>query len=582
MIPGYVPPIGEKDPDKISRAVRNLYENIPGLLTDIENDIDALEAEVAALASSEYIPDGFTRAAIQAAVDEAAAAGGGIVKLLDGDYLSDGTPVIIDEDNIWITGSADTRVLAPNDATVVDGVIKVGIPAALGTDTTLASNAAFGDLSLVVTSAAALAQDDYIQIAVTQASTGNSYFMMTRIVSLSGTTVNLQDALAFSMLTADTSTSIRKIPVTKNNRVTNIKFVGNSNSGAGTHLLAVYQTVDCTVDGCSFEDHNPGAGVLFNRGYKNQVGYLYARNCGSVLYADLYIARQTHAHVSSLRSEDASGFGPQLETSVYCRIDSVSDTHSGHVGGGRGSKYAGLRCCTIGSVISTNADSTGVGITSGTADCLFDSIISIGNRGGSGGNDIGLWFSGNSNSRNTINSVIAFNNADADIAFNTTDSYNKILNIPVPNLVGVVITDAGVGNMVGSANYPAFLIGGFALNVNANSVADTAIPIISGSPEYRISSITIQNVGTTASLTTAQFGIFSGAGGTGSTISAAGQSLAALTSNALNTNAAVINVAPATSPTAIWNVNPLYFRITQAQGAAASVNVYIVVQPVPQ
>lgn len=51
-IPGYVPPIGEKDPEKISRSLRNLYENIPGLLTTIENDITAIESDVTAIESA--------------------------------------------------------------------------------------------------------------------------------------------------------------------------------------------------------------------------------------------------------------------------------------------------------------------------------------------------------------------------------------------------------------------------------------------------------------------------------------------------------------------------------------------------
>lgn len=129
---------------------------------------------------------------------------------------------------------------------------------------------------------------------------------------------------------------------------------------------------------------------------------------------------------------------------------------------------------------------------------------------------------------------------------------------------------------------PQQYIGGFATGINFNSVGDTAITIAlpAGITNYRINNFLVTNTGTTASLTTAQFGVFSAAAGGGTAISAAGQSMAGLTSNTVNTNGSILNVAPATT-NGYLNFTTLFFRITTAQGAAATGNFYIVIVPLP-
>lgn len=124
---------------------------------------------------------------------------------------------------------------------------------------------------------------------------------------------------------------------------------------------------------------------------------------------------------------------------------------------------------------------------------------------------------------------------------------------------------------------------GIAIGVDFNSVADTAITISSPTASYRVVGVFVQNVGTTASLTNAQCGVFTSTGGGGTVILASGTALSPITSNASNTvGNSLFFGAPATtglSQVILTSVSTLYFRITTAQGAAASGNVFIVIQP---
>jgi hypothetical protein len=115
---------------------------------------------------------------------------------------------------------------------------------------------------------------------------------------------------------------------------------------------------------------------------------------------------------------------------------------------------------------------------------------------------------------------------------------------------------------------------GYAIGVDFNAVADTAITINLPYGWWRLSVVGFTNTGTTASLTTAQYGLFTAAGGAGTALVSSGTALSGLTSNTINTNGSYGQTAASVS--AYLNLTTVYFRVTQAQGAAASGNVYII------
>lgn len=130
----------------------------------------------------------------------------------------------------------------------------------------------------------------------------------------------------------------------------------------------------------------------------------------------------------------------------------------------------------------------------------------------------------------------------------------------------------------GVAN-PAQILGGYANNVNLNSVADTtiAISLPSGVTKYRISNVIVYNKGTTASLTTAAAAIYSAAAAAGTAVVAP----AALSSITSNTIDVATNYVILTPIIAAFDYTTLFFRVTTAQGAAATGDVYLYVQPMP-
>jgi hypothetical protein len=115
---------------------------------------------------------------------------------------------------------------------------------------------------------------------------------------------------------------------------------------------------------------------------------------------------------------------------------------------------------------------------------------------------------------------------------------------------------------------------GYAVGVDFNAVADTSIVLDVPYGEWRLSVVGIANTGATASLTTAQYGLFSAAGGGGTALVASGTAMSGLTSATVNANGSYMQTAAAVS--ARLNLTTVHFRITQAQGAAASGNVYII------
>jgi|SRR5215471_17211037 len=134
----------------------------------------------------------------------------------------------------------------------------------------------------------------------------------------------------------------------------------------------------------------------------------------------------------------------------------------------------------------------------------------------------------------------------------------------------------------GDFGFPLGRLGGFAKAINFNAVGDTPITIVTPNQNYRIPGVLVQNTGTTASLTTAQFGLFTASGGGGSAIIASGTALSGLTSNTVNTGVNTVVFTPAAGfGASAFNFAALFFRITLAQGAAATGNVYIWIQPLP-
>lgn len=148
--------------------------------------------------------------------------------------------------------------------------------------------------------------------------------------------------------------------------------------------------------------------------------------------------------------------------------------------------------------------------------------------------------------------------------------------LPAASVTGILGTTHGGSGVAAPPTFYTILIP----NVNLNSVADTAFTVVlpAGYSNFRIQNITVWNKGTTASLTTAQVGIFTLAAGGGTAIMAA-TGLTSITATGNNTNAAIANPA-STLASAALNTTSLFFRVTTAQGAAATADIIIPIVPI--
>lgn len=119
-------------------------------------------------------------------------------------------------------------------------------------------------------------------------------------------------------------------------------------------------------------------------------------------------------------------------------------------------------------------------------------------------------------------------------------------------------------------------------SISLNVVADTAftIPPIIGKYYYAWQ-LLIRNSGIVASLTAAQFGLFTAPQGGGTAIIASGTALSGITSNSDNTAGNFLNPATTAMALRLAAVPKIYFRVTQVQAAGAAIDAVLYVRPLP-
>ena len=114
--------------------------------------------------------------------------------------------------------------------------------------------------------------------------------------------------------------------------------------------------------------------------------------------------------------------------------------------------------------------------------------------------------------------------------------------------------------------------------VNANVVADTAlvVPLPPGFTRYRVTRVTC--LAPSLSLSAAQAAVYT-ATAAGGTAVCSPQALSGLTTSTAGTAGNAIDLTLALAAATFFTATTLYFRITTAQGAAATVDVILHIQP---
>jgi hypothetical protein len=149
-----------------------------------------------------------------------------------------------------------------------------------------------------------------------------------------------------------------------------------------------------------------------------------------------------------------------------------------------------------------------------------------------------------------------------------------IVDSPIGGLAGIQpVANGGTG--VAPSAVPYLLK---ATGINANSVADTliSVPLPSGFTKYRVNAVTAFNP--LIPLGTAHAAVYTAAGAGGATVCSP-QSLSSLSTSSANTNGNAVDLNLAAAVATFFTAGSLYFRITTAQGTAATVDAAIEIKP---
>lgn len=206
----------------------------------------------------------------------------------------------------------------------------------------------------------------------------------------------------------------------------------------------------------------------------------------------------------------------------------------------------------------------------------------------SGGTVLGTYLSSLSNIPVTngidLRGFLVSGLAYASTGFSVDGSGNLISRMAAKSIKGNSAGSAGASSDLTVAQTQALLgypmmLGGFLDGINCNATnTDNAITITSPTTNYRIFQVLLQNTGSTASLTTATFGVFSTTGGGGTTIVNSGSVMTTMTSNAVN---GADMQAYSSATLGAFNFGTVQLRTQTAQGAACTINAYVYIQPLP-
>lgn len=334
----------------------------------------------------EYLVDGVvyaqTRAGIQAAIDAANSAGGGIVRLPPNTTIVlDATPISM-KSNVTLKGSGWTSILRPvAGATDVDMIrIWGGNPTA---ERALNATATEGAATIVLAAggvaALGLTVGDFIYIF----DSATSFNQAAKVLAIATETITLDAPVGYAFPVATTGVA-KWTSVLTNMAVEDLAFDGKNNSGTTTR--GIYATYIVRLKMRNLRFYGLTAQGYYGSETWDVVGRdLEMEESGNGGAADFQHTNSSNFLFDGLRSFNSTGFGPQFETCIHGQYMNVYSAHSTS----RNHKIMDCRWVNGMNITCIGSTSASTGFSSvSNYNCTFTNITNIGS-----GTGAGVWIS---------------------------------------------------------------------------------------------------------------------------------------------------------------------------------------------
>ena len=273
---------------------------------------------------------------------------------------------------------------------------------------------------LDVDDATGLAVGDYVQLLFDDSTDVFSQVSILR--DITSNTLTFDDPVLIPT-DASHASSVLEQAMRDSIHIRNLIFTG-TNSASATVARAIRATslANSSIENCKFYDFTVSAAINADLGYNCRFDGLYLQNSGGS-ESDLQLQNFSNSFIDNIMSVNASGFGPQLIRWTNCKVGKINST-------GASSRAFKMQGCTWNQFdeITASKSQTGTGFSVSNAcySNTIDKVIAHDNA------DQGVWFSGERNLYNRINSVQAYgNDADSsgvDISFSSGDENNHVFS----------------------------------------------------------------------------------------------------------------------------------------------------------
>lgn len=276
------------------------------------------------------------KTAIQAAIDACAAAGGGTVFVPNGTYRVEGL-LSISTAQVHLEGESRTGAIllwddTPNMGLDVDTIA----PADAWSDLTV--NAAVGDRTVTVASGATFIAGDWVFLEDTAANTGS---LMTRVHSVAGDVVTLDDAVPCALMVADVARLYRQRTYPLLEGIVIHHLTLGCVSGTPTQFLTLLRLSRCAkfvVEDC-YVKHSKAALISTRETYNGRIVHSVCEGTITVSGTGIENLVSTGLLVEH-NTISLCQFGVTFASSPYCRtIGNRINGRQTNIALGRGIRY---------------------------------------------------------------------------------------------------------------------------------------------------------------------------------------------------------------------------------------------------